>query len=163
MNTHKKIILLLVALFTSSMLIEGWRGRRGYRGRGYGRRGGWGHRGWGGRRWGWGWGAPAIGIGLGTAIARDSDYYRDRYYQDDMDKDYWSIENNTDSYIKVKTPGRGYKKIRPGDSRKIYRRDSFKVTVKGPDNQRLRFSTENHNVRVSSDNSGELTYTTWNE
>ena len=151
----KYIYLILLALTVSSANTDcrrrhrwggGWGGGLGY------------GLGWGYPGWGYGWGGPGItfAIGGGGRSAR-------RNIRDDMGRNYWSVINNSQTPILVRASNGSYKRIQPGEKRNIHRRGSFKVKVKTPDGQRIKFRTQNHLIEISSNPMGKITYNSWNE
>lgn len=156
----KKIIALLLTLTLIYSPMHAWRGHwggyhRGYRGYGWGYR-----RPWRGG-WGWGVGVP-LATGIAIAASSDSRSDRDEDYTDDMGRSYWTVENNTSLPIRVKTPGYGYKLIKPGTKRTIQRGYSFQLKIEQADGKKLQFLSQDHFVRINQTLGGSMNFETWN-
>lgn len=138
----------MLAIFSTCTVMEA---HRRYHGGHYHRRG-WGYRRgyWGRPYGGWGWAAPTVGFALGAAAASaaNDDYQERSSYEDDEGRRYWTVKNETDGAILVKTPGYGYKRISPGKSRKISRGRSFKLKVKNTDGDSTSFTSEDHYITI---------------
>lgn len=179
MKINKLFLTLLTIAILGSMHSEisarrgGGYGHRGYHGGGYrhhGYHGGWGR----GYYGGWGWGIPAATIGFGLGVGnywnRDPQVTivntesRPADYRDAMGRTYWDITNSTSIPLEIRAVGNDYSNAQPGSRIQIPRiNNSFRITVQGPNRQRLSFSTRDHYVEITQYSNGRLGYRSWNE
>jgi len=167
--TAKKIITLGVLFIAVAIGIWHSDGYARYGGHHGGHRGGHhgghrgGHRGFGRHR-GRHHGGYRFGFGYGHRPYYHRRYYhrpyyygyrRRRYYtdsrydkEDNRGKMYWKIRNDTGDSIRVSSDSDSIK-LRPGKTKRLYRRESFKITIKNRKTGKItEKETSDHNVTI---------------